>query len=92
MPRLPHKRYATLHAKYCDAISRACEMHYLMQRLVEEACPPGISRKEWESAVDRSLDGDEDIFRVPANSLNLAMLYASDALPDPVASGKAVQS
>lgn len=82
MPRLPHKKYAQLHAKYCDAINRAIRMHEAMQRLVEEACPHGISRKEWNSAVDRSLDGNEIIFRDPANSLNLAMLDANEALPD----------
>jgi hypothetical protein len=82
MPRLPHKKYATLHAKYCDAISRAVEMHDAMQRLVEEACPHGISRKEWEFAVDHSLNGDEIIFREPANSLNLAMIRANESLPD----------
>lgn len=82
MPRLPHKKYAALHAKYCDAISRACETHTAMLRLIEEACPHGISRNNWEFAIDQSLDGDEVIFRAPANSLNLAMIRANEILPD----------
>jgi len=77
MPRLPHRKYAKIYARWIDKVCEVQRLEQQMLDLLNQVRPNAIPKERWENAVSESTMGEE-IERDFANSLNLAMLNVGE--------------
>jgi hypothetical protein len=73
MPRLPHRKYASLLRRWEEARSKEARLARELKELLEGVRPPAIPQEHWELAVGEATTGENYESHFP-NSLSNAML------------------